>query len=59
MSEDELIAERLKVLQERVREIEDQLETYVRNAFKALLAGAAYLIWVALHNIPALEVLFK
>jgi hypothetical protein len=59
LSEDEILAERLRVLQERVAELEDQVKGYVRNGIRAILAGAGYLFWVAAHNIPAFEVFFK
>lgn len=57
--EDDLLKERLDNLREAVRELREELNTYKRNALRAVLAAVGYLVWVAAHNIPALEVFFK
>ena len=59
MSDDEIMAERLENLRQAVRELREELNTYKRNAFRAVLAAAGYLGWVALHSVPAFEVLFR
>ena len=59
MSDDELLAERIANLRAAVAQLREELDTYKRNAFRAVLATAAYLGWVALHSVPAFEVFFK
>jgi hypothetical protein len=59
LSEDEILAERLENLRIEVREMREEWNTYKRNVLRAALATAGYLGWVALHSVPAFEVLFK
>ena len=59
MSDEELMAERLRVLQDHVRELRDELNGYKRNGIRAVLAVAGYLAWVALHQVPALSGFFQ
>ena len=59
MSEDEILAERLANLRAQVIELREELDTYKRNALRAVFATAAYMVWVALHSVPAFEVFFK
>jgi hypothetical protein len=59
LSEDDLLQERIDQLRETVREIRAELQAYKRNVFRAVLAAAGYLAYLALHSVPGLEVLFK